>query len=260
MNDLETGAAQTAGHRPPSRSHLESDLEGGAAGRGPASRAHLDPDLSQQVAYAARLIARAGLIEAFGHVSVRRPEGGFLLTPSTPLLTAKAKDVIHLDLAGRVMGGEKALCPPEAPLHAAIYSACHDVGAICRTHSPAAVVWASRGEVPPLMHGLGGLSGVVSFHHEPQLVTSMEAGRAAAGDLGAYDCLLLHANGAVCTSADLPGAVVRAWYLEERSRIAEHATRARALTDSEAVLRARHYEAEAQHAWEWLRLRFGDAS
>jgi HCOMODA/2-hydroxy-3-carboxy-muconic semialdehyde decarboxylase len=241
MNDLESGAAQTAGHRPPSRSHLESELP-------------------QQVAYAARLIARAGLIEAFGHVSVRRPEGGFLLTPSTPLLTAKAKDVIHLDLAGRVMGGEKALCPPEAPLHAAIYSACHDVGAICRTHSPVATVWASRGEVPPLMHGLGGLSGVVTFHHEPQLVTSMEAGRAAAGDLGAYDCLLLHANGAVCTAADLSGAVVRAWYLEERSRIAEHATRARALTDSEAVLRARHYEAEARHAWEWLRLRFGDPS
>jgi ribulose-5-phosphate 4-epimerase/fuculose-1-phosphate aldolase len=216
-------------------------------------------DLSEQVAYAARLIARAGLVEAFGHVSTRRPEGGFLLTAATPLLDAQAKDVVHLDAAGRVMDGQKALCPLEAPLHAAIYSACHDVGAICRTHSPAATIWASRGEVPPLMHGLGGLSGVVTFHHEPQLVSTIEAGRAAAGDLGAYDCLLLHANGAVCTAATLAEAVVRAWYLEERSRVAEHATRARALTDSEAVLRARHYEAEGWRAWEWLKLRFGDA-
>lgn len=216
-------------------------------------------ELAEQVAHAARLIARAGLIEAFGHVSARRSEGGFLLTPSTPLAQTRAQDVIQLDAAGRVTGGQKALCPPEAPLHAAIYSACHDVGAICRTHSPAVVIWASRGEVPPLVHGLGGLSGVVTFHHEPQLITSIEAGRAAAGDLGAYDCLLLHANGAVCTAASLPEAVVRAWYLEERSRVAEHASRARALTDSEAVLRARHYEAEYKRAWDWLRLRFGDA-
>lgn len=215
-------------------------------------------ELAQQVAFAARLIARAGLVEAFGHVSARRSEGGFLLTPTTPLVQTKAKDLIQLDAAGRVTGGEKALCPLEAPLHAAIYSACHDVGAICRTHSAAAVIWASRGEVPPLVHGLGGLSGVVTFHHEPQLVATLEAGRAAAGDLGAYDCLLLHANGAVCTGAGLQEAVVRAWYLEERSRVAEHSTRARALTDSEAVLRARHYESEAQRAWDWLRVRFGD--
>jgi HCOMODA/2-hydroxy-3-carboxy-muconic semialdehyde decarboxylase len=215
-------------------------------------------ELAEQVAYAARLIARAGLIEAFGHVSARRPESGFLLTPSTPLLHARAQDVIQLDTAGRVMDGQKALCPLEAPLHAAIYSACHDVGAIVRTHSHAAVIWASRGEVPPLVHGLGGLSGVVTFHHEPQLIASMEAGRAAAGDLGAYDCLLLHANGAVCTAPALPEAVVRAWYLEQRAHVAEHATRARALTDSEAVLRARHYEHESQHAWEWLKMRFGD--
>lgn len=216
-------------------------------------------ELAEQVAYAARLIARAGLVQAFGQVSARR-EHGFLLTPTTPLAQTRAEDVIKLDLAGRVTAGEKALCPVEAPLHAAIYSACHDVGAICRTHSPAAVVWASRGEVPPLVHGLGGLSGVVTFHNEPQLVASTEAGRAAAGDLGAYDCLLMHANGAVCTGAGLPEAVVRAWFLEERARISEQSTRARALTDSEAVLRARHYEAEGQRAWDWLRARFGAES
>ncbi len=215
-------------------------------------------DLAEQVAHAARLIARAGLVGAFGQVSARRAEGGFLLTPAAPLAQVQAADVIELDTAARVSGGKKADSPMEAPLHAAVYADCHDVGAICRTHSPEAVVWASRGEVPPLVHGLGGLSGVVAFHHEPQLISSMEAGRAAAGDLGASDCLLLHANGAVCTAETLPQAVVRAWFLEERSRVAEHSTRARALTDSEAVLRARHHAAEQQQAWDWLCARFGD--
>ncbi len=216
--------------------------------------------LAEEVAHAARLIARAGLVGAFGQVSARRPEGGFLITAEVPLLQVQAADVIELDTAARVAGGRTATCPVEAPLHAAIYADCHDVGAICRTHSPEAVVWASRGEVPPLVHGLGGLSGVVAFHHEPQLISGMEAGRAAAGDLGASDCLLLHASGAVCTAETLPEAVVRAWFLEERARVAEHSTRARALTDSEAVLRARHYGHEQQRAWEWLCARYGDDS
>lgn len=214
-------------------------------------------ELAEQLVHAARLLARAGLVGAFGQVSARSPQGGFLLTADIPLIEIQAEDVIELDTAARVTAGKKARCPAEAPLHAAIYADCHDVGAICRTHSPEAVVWASRGEVPPLVHGLGGLSGVVAFHHEPQLISSMEAGRAAAADLGASDCLLLHANGAVCTADTLPQAVVRAWFLEERSRVAEHSTRARALTDSEAVLRARHYAAEQQQAWEWLCVRFG---
>ena len=114
--------------------------------------------LAEQVAQAARLIAHAGLVGPFGQVSARGPEGGFLLTPDMPLLHVQAQDVIELDTAARVSGGKKAVSPVEAPLHAAIYADCHDVGAICRTHSPAAVVWASRGEVPPLVHGLGGRS------------------------------------------------------------------------------------------------------
>ncbi|HST56334.1 MAG TPA: class II aldolase/adducin family protein [Solirubrobacteraceae bacterium] len=217
-------------------------------------------ELAEQVAFAARLTARAGLVQGFGQVSVRAPEGGFLITPSMPLLRVSAPDVLELDAAGRMHAGERALRPVEAALHAAVYAACRDVVAICRTHSPAAVVWASRREAPPLVHGLGGLSGVVAMHDEPQLISSIEEGRDAAEELGAADCLLLHANGAVCTGADLPHAVVRAWYLEERARVAEHSTRSRPLTDSEAVLRARHYGAEYLLAWDWLCARFGDAS
>jgi HCOMODA/2-hydroxy-3-carboxy-muconic semialdehyde decarboxylase len=231
-----------------------SDRRGSSA-RGSGEHASV---LADELASAARLIARAGLVGGFGQVSVRRPEGGFLLTAAMPLMEVQAADVIELDTAARVTAGKKADCPVEAPLHAAIYADCHDVGAICRTHSPEAVVWASRGEVPPLVHGLGGLSGVVAFHHEPQLIASLEAGRAAATDLGASDCLLLHANGAVCTAETLPQAVVRAWFLEERCRVAEYSTRARALTDSEAVLRARHHAAEQQQAWDWLRVRFAE--
>ncbi len=210
------------------------------------------------VAAIARLLARDGLVEAFGHVSARVP-GGFLMTPTTPpLAAARSGDVLALDGDGRVIAGDPAARPLEAPLHAAIYRARPDVGAICRTHSPHAAAWAARGELPPLCHGLGMLAGELALHDGFDLVADEAAGAAAVRDLGAADCLLLRANGAVATAATLERAAVRAHYLEERAAIATASGTARPLARDEMSRRGRHVEAEAARAWRWLALRHGD--
>jgi ribulose-5-phosphate 4-epimerase/fuculose-1-phosphate aldolase len=209
-----------------------------------------------RVASVARLLSRAGLIQAFGHVSARLEHGGFALTSTEPLIDAHADSVLELDEAGHVLAGER--CPLEAPLHAALYAARADVGAICRTHSPNVAAWACRGEQPPLVHGLGGLSGTLAVHDSPQLICDQAAGAAAAAALAAADCLLLRANGALCTAPDLSHAVVRAWFLEERATLARRAGGAPPLSDQELRERARHFGAEAERAWSWLQARFGD--
>jgi ribulose-5-phosphate 4-epimerase/fuculose-1-phosphate aldolase len=209
-----------------------------------------------ELAESARLISRAGLVEAFGHLSARLGGGGFLITPTDPLLHARPERMIEADDLGAAPAD--AGLPKEAPLHAAIYAARSDVGAICRTHSPAVVAWGARAAIPPLLHGLGGLSGTVSLHREAQLVTTARAARAAAADLGDCDCMILYANGAVCTAAQLSGAVVRAWFLEERARVAERCPDGCALPDAAASERAHHHEAEEARAWAWLRARFGE--
>jgi ribulose-5-phosphate 4-epimerase/fuculose-1-phosphate aldolase len=214
------------------------------------------PDTRAEVASVGRLIARAGLVQAFGHVSARLEHGGFALTSTAPLQDASADTVLELDEDGNVLFGER--CPLEAPLHAAVYAARPDIGAICRTHSRHAAAWASRAEQPPLAHGLGGLSGTLAVHPSPQLVCDPVAATAAAGSLGGADCLLLRANGAVCTAPDLPGAAVRAWFLEERAVLATHAPDAPSLTAEELHERSRHFEAESVRAWRWLQARFGD--
>ncbi|ADB49494.1 class II aldolase/adducin family protein [Conexibacter woesei] len=204
------------------------------------------------VAEVARIVAGARLVDAFGHVSARVP-GGFLLTSTDPLGTQSARSVHALDAAGAVLDqGTAGGVPLEAPLHAAIYAARPDVGAICRTHSPAAVAWGVRGAVPPLLHGLGGLAGeVAAWGGDVDLVVSDAQGEAVAAALGAADCLLVQANGNVATGATLNQAAVRAWYLEERARIAlEAGLEASPLTDLDA--RARHFAAEEARAWRWL--------
>jgi hypothetical protein len=107
--------------------------------------------------------------------------------------------------------------------------------------------------VPPLVHGLGGLSGAIATHDAHDLVVGGAAARAAADALGAADVLLPRANGAVCTGSDLPTACVRAFFLEERARVAHDAgPHAIPLSDAEILTRARHHPTETARAWRWL--------
>lgn len=227
-----------------------------------------------EVALAARVLAGAGLVEGFGHVSARAASGlaaagdagadaragGFLLTSTDPLARASEGSVHLLDGAGAsVSAAHDGGLPLEAPLHAAIYAARPDVGAICRTHSRAAVLWGVRATVPPLLHGLGGLAGAVAvWSGESDLVTDAALGAAVADGLGSADCLLVRANGVVTTGATVAQAVVRAWFLEERSRVALEAGALGAeLTAPELERRARHFAAEEARAWTWLTEAFG---
>lgn len=142
-------------------------------------------------------------------------------------------------------------------MHAAVYAARPDVGAICRTHSEEAVRAGATGTVPPLTHGLGGLAGTVGYCDRTDLVTDAEAGREIADALGDADCLLIRANGAIATGSDLGAAVVRARYLEERCRVSAGLPGDRAIPPEELEPRSRWFEKESARAWAWLRWRYG---
>lgn len=214
-----------------------------------------------EVAEAARIIAGAGLVEAFGHVSARTPDG-FMITATRPLGGAGEGDVFKLDADGRPPGGAERPVdlPLEAPMHAAIYAARPDVSAICRTHSEAAVRAGARGVVPPLLHGLAGLAGQIALCPRTDLVIDLDAGREVAADLGGADCLLIRANGAVATGGSLAEAVVRARYLEERCLVGEGAGPGGGLDPAELSLRSRWFEKESARAWTWMRWRYAGDS
>ncbi|MFA9400747.1 MAG: class II aldolase/adducin family protein, partial [Acidobacteriota bacterium] len=109
-----------------------ADSLGSQSGNGVADRGEPDRATAKDVARAARIIAGAGLIEAFGHVSARDGEG-MLITATRPLATATAADVHRLGPGAQVPHGAEDL-PLEAPMHAAVYAARPEVDAICRTH------------------------------------------------------------------------------------------------------------------------------
>jgi ribulose-5-phosphate 4-epimerase/fuculose-1-phosphate aldolase len=213
------------------------------------------PTSAAEVAEAARIISGAGLVEAFGHVSVRSGEG-FLITATRPLGAAGSDDVHSVDAAGRAPDGAEDV-PLEAPMHAAVYAAREDVNAICRTHSPAAVRAGARSEVPPLVHGLGGLAGEVTLAGRTDLVTDGAAGGEIAESLGNANCLLIRGNGSIATGRSLAEAVVRARYLEERCLVAEGLEGEDGWRSDLLEPRARWFEKETTRAWAWLRWRYG---
>ncbi|MGI9557151.1 MAG: class II aldolase/adducin family protein [Solirubrobacterales bacterium] len=217
-------------------------------------------DTPTAVAAIARLASRAGLYEAFGHVSARDGDD-LVITPTSPLGAVKAEDTVRIPLEeGAESKPEWAKTAPlEIPMHAAVYLARPDLTGIVRTHSPAAVVLGARRQVPPLVHGLAGQAGDVTLIDYTDLFATKVSGEQFAAALGDADCLLIRANGALATGASLARAAVRAFYLEERCRVAiEAGPEAVEITASELEPRSNWFEAETQRAWAWLSWRYGD--
>jgi len=211
-----------------------------------------------EVAEAARITAGAGLVEAFGHVSMRAGEG-FLITATTPMGEATAGSIHEIAADGKAPEGAEDV-PLETPMHGAIYAARPDVEAICRTHSPAAVRAGARGVVPPVVHGLAGLAGNVAVCGRVNLVTDKLSGDEVAADLGQDDCVLIRGNGAISTGRSLAEAVVRARYLEERCLTGEGFSQADAIDAATLASRSEWWEKEMVRSWAWMRWRYvGDS-
>jgi len=177
--------------------------------------------LAANVAQTARMLAAAGLVEAFGHVSARLPGGGFLITPTSPMLEVTSEVIITVNDDGVVVGDPRGAVPIEIPLHAAIYRARPDAAAICRGHGPSMVAWGVTTTPVPLLHGLGAIAGeTVPVHDDLDLISTREAGDRVAATLGESFSALLLANGGFSLGTDLLEAATRLWFLEERAGVA----------------------------------------
>ena len=204
------------------------------------------------VAATARMLARAGLVEAFGHVSARL-DRGLAITSVRPLGAAVADDVVVCDHEGVPRAGPGEELPLETSLHLAVYQVRPDVGAICRGHPPSVVVWGAGTADLPLRHGLGALAGAtVRVHPDIDLVTDRARGVAVARTLGTDQAVLLRANGALAVGADLSEAAARLYFLEERARVALAAADAEHVDAERWRQRMRHSPAELRRAIRWF--------
>ena len=88
-----------------------------------------DVDLARRVRVAGRALARAGLVNAYGHCSARIDSGRFIVSPLRPLgLVARDEPCIEVATDRPLPPGAAG----EVRIHQAVYRMRPDVGGICR--------------------------------------------------------------------------------------------------------------------------------
>jgi L-ribulose-5-phosphate 4-epimerase len=172
--------------------------------------------LKKDLIAACRILSHEELVRGFGHVSARIPgTNRFLLTPRVSLALVKEKELLTMNLDGKVVDG-KSTPPFEAPLHAAIFSQRPDVQAIARIHARKANYFSITDRKIEAVHNHGGFfhGGAPVFSKTP-LISSQALGAEVAEELGKNPAILLRGNGQVTVGRTIPEAVMMAIYLEE---------------------------------------------
>jgi HCOMODA/2-hydroxy-3-carboxy-muconic semialdehyde decarboxylase len=109
-----------------------------APSRRSASR-RLDADLVDDLVAANRALARLGVLDAFGHVSMRDPRDPhrYLMSRSIAPESVSAADILALDLDSQTVDpkDDGVLLYRERFIHGEIYKARPDVNAVVHSHS-----------------------------------------------------------------------------------------------------------------------------
>jgi HCOMODA/2-hydroxy-3-carboxy-muconic semialdehyde decarboxylase len=203
---------------------------------------------------AARALARAGLVHAYGHCSLRVDTHHFLVSPAKPLGSVASSDApVRVATSGALPPG--AL--PEVIAHQHIYRRRSDVAAIARFQSPQVMALSALGRTPRALHGFGAyFAPCPPLHADPRLVRDEASAAALSEKLGSSRAIVMRGNGAVTVGASLEEAVALAWYLEDAARVelAVLGTGLNALEFNDTEVRDRAVTAGRlfERMWDWM--------
>src|SRR5690625_3247823 len=100
-----------------------------------------------ELARAHRLLVGQGVLEAFGHVSLRDPQNPnqFYLPGARPPSCVTPDDILAFDMDAEPVDATQTALFSERYIHAAIYRARPDVMSICHHHSPSIMPFSITG-------------------------------------------------------------------------------------------------------------------
>jgi ribulose-5-phosphate 4-epimerase/fuculose-1-phosphate aldolase len=193
-------------------------------------------DFRHQLAVANRVLANEGVLDAFGHVSVRHPRdpNRYLLSRSRSPGLIEATDILEFTLDSQPVRPPTVQLYAERVIHGCIYQARSDVMAVCHHHAPAVMPFCIAGvPIVPVFH-LGAAAGeMVPFWSQREefgdtnlLVVQPEEGASLARALGGHGAVLMNNHGATVVGTELREMVSRAIFVCQN---AEYQLKARIL-------------------------------
>ena len=176
-------------------------------------------EVRYQVALANRMLANEGVLDAFGHVSLRHPTdpGRYLLSRSRSPGLIEAADILEFTLDSKPVARPTVQLYAERVIHGCIYQARPDVMAVCHHHAPAVMPFCIAG-VPliPVIHVAAIMGETVPFWDQRDdfgdtnlLVVKQEEGRSLARALGPHSAVLMRRHGATVVGANVRELVFR---------------------------------------------------
>jgi ribulose-5-phosphate 4-epimerase/fuculose-1-phosphate aldolase len=176
-----------------------------------------------------RILASFGVIDAYGHVSLRSPRDAnrYYLARSLAPERVQLEDLIEYDLDSRPLndGGRESV--RERFIHGEIFKTRPDVMAVVHNHSPSVVPFGVAA-VPmrPIFHMAAFIGeGLPVFEirdyekNTDLLIKNAFLGNALAKTLGAKPAALMRGHGATVVGENLPRAVGRSVYLELSAKL-----------------------------------------
>jgi HCOMODA/2-hydroxy-3-carboxy-muconic semialdehyde decarboxylase len=232
-------------------------------------------DIIDDLVTANHILYNEGVVDGFGHVSVRHPArpDRFLLSRSIAPGNVKAEDIMEFDLDGNPVdaigtSGRKPYL--ERFIHSEVYRVRADVQAVVHNHSPAVIPFGvTNTKLRPISHMSGFLTGnVPNFEIRDaggpatdMLIRTPQLGVAFARTLGKAAFALMRGHGAVAVGDSIRQVVYRAVYAEQNARLQSEALRLAGqgeinfLNDAEAAGADAANYANMDRPWELWKMR-----
>jgi len=226
-----------------------------------------DPELVDKLVAANRILYRQGVVDGFGHASVRHDKspGHFLLARNMAPGMVRRADILTFDLDGAALDADGRRVYLERFIHGEIYRARPDVHAIVHSHSPSVIPFGVTGQpLRPIFHMSGFLGeGAALFEIRDvggdtnMLISDNRLGVALAASLGDRSTVLMRGHGSTVVGISIEQAVYRAIYAEVNAKLQLQAVtlgKVTYLNSAEAGLAATANDTQVSRVWElWTR-------
>ena len=176
-----------------------------------------------------RILAEYGVIDAYGHVSLRSPSNPqrYYLARSLAPERVQAEDMIEYDLDSNPLDAKGRESVTERFIHGEIFKARPDILAVVHNHSPSVVPFSVTGVPMRALWHMAAFIGDGLPNWEIRdvrkgtdlLVRDAMLGASLAKTLGAKPAALMRGHGSVTVGESLPRAVGRSVYLELSARM-----------------------------------------
>jgi ribulose-5-phosphate 4-epimerase/fuculose-1-phosphate aldolase len=227
----------------------------------------LAEELVEDLLIGNKILFKYGVVDAFGHLSVRHdkdPEKYVMSRHLAPALVTE-KDLLTYNLDSEPVPETKHRLYSERFIHGEIYKVRPDVMSIVHCHAPALIPFGiTHAELQPVYHVSAFLGrGVPKFDIRDKagmtnmLVRTAQLGQDLAASLGDKEVVLMRGHGATMVAKTIKGAVYRAMYSMSNAQIQLDAMRLGEVTylaPEEARLHAEYIDEVVFRPWNmWKR-------